>query len=162
MVAAREGVVVEVIQICQGSLFDSECQTLVNPVNRVGVSGAGLAKEFKRRFPEMHREYAKACNQRRFGRVFHWRRPNADVLCLATKEHWRDPSELEFVGTSLEQFLDALPGLGIKSIAFPALGCGNGGLEWSAVRPIMTHHLSQWFGRVEIYEPMAPARRVRK
>lgn len=44
-----------------GNLFKSECQTLVNTVNRNGVMGKGIAKDFKKRYPEMFDEYRLAC-----------------------------------------------------------------------------------------------------
>ena len=45
----------------QGNLFDSECQTLVNTVNRNGVMGKGIALQFKKRYPKMFNEYKIAC-----------------------------------------------------------------------------------------------------
>jgi hypothetical protein len=44
----------------QGNLFDDDAEALVNPVNCVGVSGAGLAKKFVRRFPEAERAWDAA------------------------------------------------------------------------------------------------------
>ena len=41
--------------------------------------------------------------------------------------------------------------LGIKSVAFPKLGCGLGGLDWEEVRPIMEYYLSNLDIEVEIY-----------
>ena len=35
------------IEFKTGNLFNSECQTLVNTVNCVGVMGKGIALEFK-------------------------------------------------------------------------------------------------------------------
>ncbi len=31
--------------------------------------------------------------------------------------------------------------MGIQSIGMPALGCGNGGLDWSDVAPLIEKHL---------------------
>lgn len=39
------------IILTKGDLFRSGCQCLVNPVNCVGVMGAGLAKSFKQKLP---------------------------------------------------------------------------------------------------------------
>jgi len=45
----------------EGNIFESPAQTLVNTTNTVGVMGKGLAKDFKRLFPEMFKEYQKLC-----------------------------------------------------------------------------------------------------
>jgi len=47
----------------------------------------------------------------------------------------------------------------IKSIAIPPLGCGNGGLDWEVVRPLIEQALSQMPGvEVYVYGPQpAPA-----
>ena len=37
-----------------GNIFDSKCETLVNPINCVGVMGKGLALIFKNKFPKMY------------------------------------------------------------------------------------------------------------
>jgi O-acetyl-ADP-ribose deacetylase (regulator of RNase III) len=39
------------IKVMQGNIFESGCEALVNPVNCVGVMGAGLALKFKKAFP---------------------------------------------------------------------------------------------------------------
>ncbi|GAB6182818.1 macro domain-containing protein [Thermodesulfovibrio hydrogeniphilus] len=49
------------IKILKGNLFKSKCQTLVNPVNTVGTMGKGLTLEFKKRFPDMFKDYRKRC-----------------------------------------------------------------------------------------------------
>ena len=45
------------VKIKKGSLFSSGCQTLVNAVNCVGVMGAGIALEFRLRYPKMFNKY---------------------------------------------------------------------------------------------------------
>lgn len=52
------------IHYVSGNIFDSPAQTLVNPVNTVGVMGKGLALEFRRRYPNMFDEYKKQCRDR--------------------------------------------------------------------------------------------------
>jgi O-acetyl-ADP-ribose deacetylase (regulator of RNase III) len=42
----------------------------------------------------------------------------------------------------------------IKSIAVPGLGCGNGQLNWSDVKPLMEKHFEELQDvEIEIYEP---------
>ena len=47
--------------IITGNIFTSQCQTMVNTVNCVGVMGAGIALEFKLRLPEMFDQYIHHC-----------------------------------------------------------------------------------------------------
>ena len=43
----------------------------------------------------------------------------------------------------------------MESLAVPALGCGLGQLEWSAVGPLIHRHLDQIAIPVEVYAPLA-------
>ncbi len=52
-----------VVYIQNKSIFDSDADVLVNSTNVKGVMGAGIAREFKRRFPEMFKDYKKACRK---------------------------------------------------------------------------------------------------
>lgn len=51
------------IRVLIGDLFASKAQSLVNTVNCVGVMGKGIALEFRRRFPDMHRDYVERCRE---------------------------------------------------------------------------------------------------
>lgn len=70
---------------------------------------------------------------------------------FSTKKHWRNPSRMEYIESGLQKFVDNYERLGIESIAFPKLGCGNGGLEWSAVKPIMEKYLRPLTISIYIY-----------
>lgn len=49
------------VKVLIGDLFKTEAQTLVNTVNCVGIMGKGVALEFKKRFPEMFKDYEQRC-----------------------------------------------------------------------------------------------------
>ena len=51
------------ITICHGNILDDDAEAIVNPVNCVGVMGAGLALEFKKKYPDMFREYEARCQR---------------------------------------------------------------------------------------------------
>jgi O-acetyl-ADP-ribose deacetylase (regulator of RNase III) len=127
------------------SIFESPAQTLVNTVNCVGVMGKGLAEAFKAREPDMFKSYKRICDQKALvpGKLWLWRGQQSWVLNFPTKLHWRNPSKLEWIEQGLTKFVAAYADQGISEISFPQLGCGNGGLEWSEVRPMMEHYLSQ-------------------
>jgi O-acetyl-ADP-ribose deacetylase (regulator of RNase III) len=125
------------------SLFKSEAQTLVNPVNCVGVMGKGLAASFRDRFPGMFVRYKEICENGLLdvGKLWLWKDADQWVLNFPTKRHWRNPSELTFIELGLRKFVDTFEQRGITEVAFPRLGCGNGGLDWSQVGPLMERYL---------------------
>ena len=57
------------------------------------------------------------------------------IINFPTKGHWRERSRLTDIEAGLEDLVDTVRRLGIRSIAIPPLGCGNGGLNWADVRP---------------------------
>lgn len=126
------------------SLLESSAQTLVNTVNTVGVMGKGLAREFRDRYPTMFHAYKEICDQGLLtpGRLWLWKDAGAWVLNFPTKKHWKNPSKIEWIEAGLERFVAGFEELGIREISFPRLGCGNGGLDWTDVKPVMEHYLS--------------------
>lgn len=126
------------------SVMDSPAQTLVNTVNCVGVMGKGIAKAFKDRYPAMYATYKRICDQNLLepGKLWLWQGPDHSVLNFPTKMHWRNPSKIEWIEMGLQKFVDSYESRGITSISFPRLGCGNGGLDWDEVRPLMERYLA--------------------
>ena len=143
------------LNIRRGSLFESPCQTLVNPVNTVGVMGAGLAARFKTRYPEMFLDYQAACRSGALvvGTLHLFRLSGHWVLNFPTKRHFREPARIEVIQTGLTVFKQHYQAWGITSAALPALGCGLGGLSWDLVRPLMVQAQATIEIPVEIYEP---------
>jgi O-acetyl-ADP-ribose deacetylase (regulator of RNase III) len=138
----------------KGDLLQSPAQVLVNTVNTVGVMGRGIALEFKRLFPEMFHQYRDLCERGEFkvGMLWLFKTPNKWVLNFPTKKHWRNPSRVAYVEAGLQKFADSYSDLGIHSIAFPALGCGNGQLDFETqVQPLMEQYLRNLPIEVFIY-----------
>lgn len=125
------------------SLLESTAQTLVNTVNCVGVMGKGIAKEFKDSEPEMFAAYKRICDQKLLspGKLWLWKGAKFWTLNFPTKIHWRNPSKIEWIERGLEKFVASFETLGITEVSFPRLGCGNGGLNWNDVRPVMEKYL---------------------
>jgi len=135
-----------VITYVESDLFDSPAQVLVNTVNTVGVMGKGIARRFKRAFPEMFCEYQTLCEagQLTIGRLWLYRGSDRWILNFPTKKHWRNPSQPEYIEAGLQRFLEMYSETGISQIAFPQLGCGNGELDWATqVRPLMEKYLAK-------------------
>jgi O-acetyl-ADP-ribose deacetylase (regulator of RNase III) len=138
----------------KGNLLQSPAQVLVNTVNTVGVMGKGIALEFKRIYPEMYTKYRELCEkgQFRIGMLWLYKSPNKWILNFPTKKHWRNPSKVEYVEAGLRKFVSSYVELGIHSVAFPALGCGNGQLDFkSQVKPLLEKYLRNLPIEVFIY-----------
>lgn len=152
----------------KGDIFNSTAQVLTNTVNTVGVMGAGLAKRFRERFPEMYEDYKERCRQKevKVGLPYLWKPPNGEgkwVLNFPTKKSWRGGSRLEWIEQGLKYLLEHYEEWGIQSLAMPALGCDLGGLDWETqVKPLMIRYLSQMNIPVEIYEPLPKTRQKRQ
>ncbi|MDJ0615460.1 MAG: macro domain-containing protein [Calothrix sp. MO_192.B10] len=153
------------IEFKQGNLLEEKTEAIVNTVNCVGVMGKGIALQFKRAYPENFRQYAKACKAgmvqpgRMFtvatGSLFNPRY----IINFPTKRHWKAKSKIEDIQSGLIALIAEVKQLGITSIAIPPLGCGNGGLNWKEVKPLIESAFAQLPDvQVIIFEPVgAPA-----
>ena len=131
-----------------GNLLRADAEALVNTVNCVGYMGKGIALQFKQAFPENFREYEKECRLGNIkpGRILIFEtgmmmNPRY-IINFPTKRHWRGQSRIEDIKDGLQSLTDEIKRLNIKSIAIPPLGCGNGGLDWNIVKPIIMNALS--------------------
>jgi O-acetyl-ADP-ribose deacetylase (regulator of RNase III) len=107
--------------------------------NCAGAMGRGIAVEFKRRFPEMFREYKERCIDGRFqlGDVFMWKQSPTVVFNLGTQPHWKAPAELAAIATALRTMTAMAERDEIDRIALPRIGAGFGSLDWANIRPIV-------------------------
>ena len=145
-------------------IFASQCDALVNPVNCVGVMGKGLALAFKKHYPEMFATYKNDCISKEIsmGRPYMYHMPvTPHIICFPTKNHWREKSNLLDIECGLGNlFYSACLQWDINSIAIPALGCGEGGLLWEDVLPIIYKAINfahGWNGGLEFVEIYPPS-----
>ncbi len=156
------------IEITRGNLLKADVEALVNTVNTVGVMGKGIALQFKQAFPENYRAYRRAYERGELepGRMFVFetgRMVNPRyIVNFPTKRHWRNKSRLEDVRAGLDALAGEVRERGITSIAIPPLGCGNGGLAWEVVRPLIEEAMAKVSDvRALLYEPAgAPEHRT--
>jgi len=142
-----------------GNIFASKAQTLVNTINCVGAMGAGIALEYRLRYPKMYERYTNLCNRKmiKIGSLWLWKAEDRWILNFPTKLHWRDPSKEEYLHAGLKKFMDTYAEKGVESIAFPLLGAQNGGIDGEVSQSIMESYLSKCDIPAEIYhfEPTA-------
>ena len=144
------------LKYVKGDIFNSPAQVLVNTVNTVGVMGKGIALSFKKKYPEMFTTYRKACDKHQLiiGKLMLWYGPDHWILNFPTKEHWRNPSKMEYIEKGLMAFQRKYADYNITSIAFPKLGCGNGELDWKQVKPLMERYLKEL--PIDVYIYLSP------
>lgn len=172
----KRGITEPMIRETRGNLLKAPAEALVNTVNTKGIMGKGIALQFRQAFPEMFRDYERACKDERvvLGKMDvhdlgglvggpRW------IINFPTKGHWKAKSRMEDVESGLRDLVATIRKLGIKSIAVPPLGCGNGGLPWSDVRPLIEQAFAEipdvevlLFAPVETPEAVAMPNRTEK
>lgn len=137
------------------NIFNSGCQAIVNPVNCIGVMGAGLALAFARRYPEMLPSYVQACKSKtlRPGKFHLYQADDYLVINFPTKDDL-SPSKMEYIEKGLITLSAFCTAYSIESIAIPALGCGLGGLDWDEVKPLIEEAFEGHPTKLVLYDPV--------
>lgn len=142
------------IRFVNGDMFDTKYDAYINPVNCKGVMGAGLALDFKYKYPINFEAYKVVCNSGALkpGGIYYTVQDHTVIINFATKDHWKDPSRIEWIEEGCRKLRDFwLSDQNIiESVAIPKLGCGLGGLKWSDVRPILIKYFND-ITNVDIY-----------
>lgn len=128
-----------------GNIFSSSAKAIVITVNCEGVMGAGIALDAKNRWPEIYDLYSKKCELNGFhvGEIMWADSMSKKVALFPSKKLWRAPSKLSYLSDGLDTLRTDIDQMSITSIALPHLGCSNGGLTWSEVKPLIVEKLSR-------------------
>ena len=104
----------------------------------------------------MFNDYKKKCydGQVNVGEPYLWKESTPWILNFPTKNHWRDPSKIEYITTGLDYLVENYKSWGIVSLALPALGCGLGGLDWNVISLILNEKLTKLEIPVTVYIPI--------
>lgn len=148
------------LKLAQGDLLKANTEAIINTVNCVGVMGKGIALQFKQAFPANYEAYRRACEagEVRLSEMFVFDTGSMIfpryIINFPTKGHWKARSRLADVASGLDDLRRVLIERRIKSIAVPPLGCGNGGLDWADVEPLIREKLGSLKGvEVELFSP---------
>lgn len=120
-------------------------------VNTVGVMGKGLALQFKNKYPLNFERYKKHCELGTISVGNPILIDRSRFLLFPTKQHWRNKSHLKWIDDGLRQ-VRMKDGL-INTLALPALGCANGGLDFNDVLPLIEKHLHDASYPVYVFPP---------
>lgn len=137
-------------------------------VNSAGAMGAGIAVEFKKRYPEMFQEYRNRCYSGLIfpGITWAWRELEGTFITkqeilgedciwiynLAIKAHWKLDATYEAIEGSLKNMAIHMNENSLKEVGLPWIGCGLGGLEKTKVKTIMEKISEEYKINIIVYE----------
>jgi O-acetyl-ADP-ribose deacetylase (regulator of RNase III) len=123
-----------------GDLFaEPGLDALAHGCNCAGSMSGGIAVAFKKRWPNMHAEYARMCADGRFalGDVFAWREDDLVIFNLGTQDRPGPDATLGAIEDAVRRMIRLAPELGVTRIGLPRIGAGVGGLAWQDVRTLL-------------------------
>lgn len=130
-----------IIDIENGNLFSLPADCIVNPVNCMGISGKGLALQFKEIYKNNFINYKDYCTKGLLnpGGVFFFKEEleNLWIANMATKYNWRYPSSYIWIEQGLINLRNGMNERNICSVGITKIGCGLGGLSWTNVKPLI-------------------------
>lgn len=154
------------VEYVKGNMFECNADCLINTVNCEGYMGKGVAYQFKMKFPENNKAYMKACKSGELtvGKVHYYVEEGITIINFPTKNKWRENSKIEYIEKGMNAFIEVLPELGVRKIAIPPLGCGNGGLIWTEVKNIIENKIAGFSDKYDfiIFEPSASYKAIPK
>lgn len=108
---------------------------LAHCVSQCCAMGAGIAKEFRRRFPAM--PHSVASSNPKIGDAISYETDQWIVFNLVTKEkYWHKPTRKTFE-TSIRSLKEELVKSGITKLAIPQLAAGLDRLDWNHSREVI-------------------------
>lgn len=119
----------------KGDLFDSqwEFDAIGHGVNCFGMMGAGIAVQFKNRYPRMHDEYRKLCGKGWLlpGQVFPWDNGTGTqaIFNIASQYAPGPDAKLSYLHAGLQYVDFYMKHTKRKHLGLPWIGAGIGGLD---------------------------------
>lgn len=128
----------------EGDLFTSEAAALGHGVNIYGHMSAGIAVQFRNRYPLMYRAYKDRCVAKQFkvGEIFAYYDDiisNRWIYNIASQDYPGPTAQLDWLTEALTTAILHAQQHHVASIAIPRIGCGIGGLDWASTQPALQH-----------------------
>lgn len=135
-----------------GDIFTSDAKAIGHGVNCKGKMGAGIAKQFRSKFPkEYFEEYERVCLSGDLtpGKIHMWDSGTQMIYNIASQnELGRDAREAWLTSGLMEVAMET-DSVGNNRVAIPAIGCGIGGLHLDALYRAINMAEQFVFGRVQ-------------
>lgn len=125
------------ISFTEGDLFASGLPAIAHGVNCRGVMGAGIARQFRDRYPKMYESYRWRCLRGAMlpGEILVWRTLGITVFNLATQDEPGANAKPRMITAAVGRMItEAYHDFKITEIGLPMIGCGIGGLTENDLR----------------------------
>lgn len=138
-------------------IFECPARAIVNPINTIGVMGAGLAKAFRIKYPRMYRFYRRRCKRGivQLGKMdIHDGEDGRLIINFPTiDDPYEGQYDIQNIINGLTHLKKSLEGRCLMSVGIPALGCGIGTLTWKEVYAAICDEFSTSPITVFVYPP---------
>lgn len=104
--------------------------------------GRGVARQARERYPSLP-ELLGALLRNYGNHVFP--HPTFQLFTFPVKHAWREPADIALIHCSVLELDRHASGLGLTRVWLVRPGCGNGGLLWEVVRPLLADMLDDRF-----------------
>jgi O-acetyl-ADP-ribose deacetylase (regulator of RNase III) len=141
-----------------GVYEEENVNVLTNTVNTRGVMGAGIALEFKLRFPQYFSFYKEKCRRNMSPGDILYYESSPSIVSLFIKDDWKAPSRIEWVVESLKKLFILLEEKNIEAIALPLPGTGKGGLRKQDVHDVIKKILDDSYTKVIVCMDEKPSK----
>ena len=83
----------------QGDLLEDDAEVLVNTVNTAGAMGAGIALQFKNKYPLNFLRYRQSCRNGslKTANILKHKENGKVIYNLTTKRDWRNPTRISWL-----------------------------------------------------------------
>lgn len=119
------------VEYRKGDLFSTDAPALAHGCNCMGSMGAGIALQFKKRYPQMSEQYRRGCVLMRYqpGDVMVSQEDKL-IFNLMTQPRPGASAKVKYIVSALEKAIWRAEENKLSAIAMPRIGAGLGGLDW--------------------------------
>lgn len=106
------------------------------------VMGRGVAREAAQKFPTLPKQLGHVLRLTG-NRVFEW--PEHRLFTFPVKHQWQEGADIGLIRESAKELALMVDRVTLLRVYLVRPGCGNGGLRWEAVKPVLAPLLDDRF-----------------
>jgi len=124
------------VEFKKGDLFNSTDEALAHCVSKDLAMGAGIAKQFKKRFGKVDFLMQQQCKVGEVAYMDSWNKKAKTVQTLfymVTKEKYYQKPTIRTLGAALRRLRAIVSDMGIKTLSMPMISSGLDQMSWPLV-----------------------------